>query len=105
MSKTDKIKAIGNSNWSIFKIVLGVVVLLFVYCMLPLYLQNRLNSLFETKHKLSEQVTFLQRDALMLELKINQLSSLENLSKFAEESELDLNSVPVKVMPQGGLDE
>ena len=47
----------------------------------------------------------MQRDALLLELKINQLSSLENLSSFAEQAELDLNAVPVKIMVQGGKNE
>lgn len=98
MSGTDKIKAIGSSNWSIFKIVLCVVLLLSVYCMLPLYLQNRLNSLYESSHKLAGEVVFLQRDVLLLEYKINQLSSLEALSPFANSTGLDLNGVPTKVM-------
>ncbi len=101
MSATDKI-LVPTSNRSIVKIVLVVLLIMVLFFMLPLYLQNRLNSLYETKHKLSEQVTFLQRDALLLELKINQLSSLENLSDFAAQAELDLNTVPVKVMTQGG---
>ena len=47
----------------------------------------------------------MQRDALLLELKINQLLSLENLGPFAEQAELDLNAVPVKIMMQGGPNE
>ena len=65
---------------------------------LPLYLQNRLNSLYDQSRKLENQVTFLQRDVLLLELKINQLSSLEQLSEFATVAELGLNEVPQKVM-------
>lgn len=101
MSAAEKI-LVPTSNRSIIKIVLVVLLIMVLFFMLPLYLQNRLNSLYETKHKLSEQVTFLQRDALLLELKINQLSSLENLTEFAAQAELDLNTVPVKVMNQRG---
>lgn len=104
MSATEKLR-VPTSNRSILKIVFAVLLLMVMFFMLPLYLQNRLNSLFETQHKLAQEVTFLQRDALLLELKINQLSSLENLSEFAEQAELDLNTVPVKVMLQGGRNE
>ena len=83
-------------------IVLAVLLIMVMFFMLPLYLQNRLNRLYEMQHKLSQEVTFLQRDALLLELKINQLSSLENLSSFAEQAELDLNAVPVKIKGEGG---
>ncbi len=101
MSEKGKIK-MPTSSMSIFRIILVVILFLALFCMLPLYLQNRLNSLCETSHKLAEQVTFLQRDALLLELKINQMSSLESLSPFAEEVGLGLNGVPVKVMAEGG---
>ncbi|MBO7383569.1 MAG: hypothetical protein K6E57_03465 [Fibrobacter sp.] len=101
MSDTKKI-LVPTTNRSIFWIVSLVLLFLVLFCMTPLYLQNRLNSLYETKHKLSEELTFLQRDALLLELKINQLSSLENMAEFAEQAELGLNVLPVKVMPQGG---
>ncbi|MCQ2054488.1 MAG: hypothetical protein MJY82_04255 [Fibrobacter sp.] len=104
MSDTKKI-LVPTSNRSIFKIVLFVLIALVLFCMTPLYLQNRLNNLYETQHKLAEQVTFLQREAMLLELKINQLSSLENLSDFAEQAELGLNTIPVKVKVQGGSNE
>ena len=96
---------VPTSNRSILTIVLAVLLIMVMFFMLPLYLQNRLNRLYEMQHKLSQEVTFLQRDALLLELKINQLSSLENLSSFAEQAGLDLNAVPVKIMVQGGKNE
>lgn len=104
MSNTEKMR-IPTSNWSITRIVLGVLLLLSLFFMLPLYLQNRLNSLYETSHKLADQVTYLQRDALLLELKINQLSSLEHLFDFADSVGLGLNTVPVKLMVRGGSNE
>lgn len=104
MSGTEKLR-VPTSNRSILTIVLAVLLIMVMFFMLPLYLQNRLNRLYEMQHKLSQEVTFLQRDALLLELKINQLSSLENLSSFAEQAELDLNAVPVKIMVQGGKNE
>ena len=91
MSGTEKLR-VPTSNRSIMTIVLAVLLIMVMFFMLPLYLQNRLNRLYEMQHKLSQEVTFLQRDALLLELKINQLSSLENLSGFAEQAELDLNA-------------
>ena len=104
MSGTEKLR-VPTSNRSIMTIVLAVLLIMVMFFMLPLYLQNRLNRLYEMQHKLSQEVTFLQRDALLLELKINQLSSLENLSSFAEQAELDLNAVPIKIMVQGGKNE
>lgn len=104
MRKTEKMR-IPTSNWSIFRIVLGVLLLLSLFFMLPLYLQNRLNRLYETSHKLADQVSFLQRDVLLLELKINQLSSLERLAPFADSVGLGLNGVPVKLMITGGSGE
>lgn len=101
MSATGKLR-VPTSNRFIFRFVFGTLLVLTMFFIIPLYLQNRVNSLCETSHKLSEKVTFLQREALLLELKINQLSSLENLSGFAEHAELDLNGVPVKVMVRGG---
>jgi cell division protein FtsL len=103
MSKTDKIKAIGASNRSVTLIVAGAVVVLALLCMLPLYMQNRINSLYETAHGLQVEIAFLKHDALALELKINQLSSLEKLSKFADSVGLGLNGLPQKVMPIGGV--
>ncbi len=97
MSGTEKFK-VATTNKSIFIIVFCVVLLGSLLLILPLYLQNRLNSLYDQSRKLENQVTFLQRDVLLLELKINQLSSLEQLSEFATVAELGLNEVPQKVM-------
>jgi cell division protein FtsL len=97
MSGTEKFK-VATTNRSIFIIVFCVVLLGSLLLILPLYLQNRLNSLYDQSRKLENQVTFLQRDALLLELKINQLSSLEQLSEFAKESGFELNEVPQKIM-------
>ena len=97
MSGTEKFK-VEATNRSIFIIVFCVVLLGALLLMLPLYQQNRLNSLYGQSRKLETQVTFLQRDALLLELKINQMSSLENLSEFAASAGLGLNEVPQKIM-------
>ncbi len=104
MSGTEKFK-VAATNRSIFIIVFCVVLLGALLLMLPLYLQNRLNSLYGQSRKLETQVTFLQRDVLLLELKINQMSSLENLSDFAVSAELGLNEVPQKIMVLEGKGE
>ena len=104
MSGTEKFK-VATTNRSIFIIVFCVVLLGSLLLILPLYQQNRLNSLYDQSRKLENQVTFLQRDVLLLELKINQMSSLENLSDFAAAAELGLNEVPQKIMVLEGKDE
>ena len=104
MSGTEKFK-VATTNRSIFIIVFCVVLLGSLLLILPLYQQNRLNSLYGQSRKLETQVTFLQRDVLLLELKINQMSSLENLSDFAVSAELGLNEVPQKIMVLEGKGE
>ena len=104
MGGTEKFKVAATIR-SIFIIVFCVVLLGALLLMLPLYQQNRLNSLYGQSRKLESQVTFLQRDALLLELKINQMSSLENLSDFAAAAELGLNEVPQKIMVLEGKGE
>lgn len=103
MSGVDKLH-IATSNKSIFLIVLSVVLLGALFLVLPLYLQNRLNSLYTQSYALADKVTFLQRDAMLLELKINQLSSLENLSSFAQEVGLGYYGIPKKIMIRGGAE-
>lgn len=102
MSKTDKIKAIGSSNRSVVSIAVITIFLVAFACMLPLYMQNRLNSLYKVAHELQVKSSFLKHDALVLELRINKLSALESLSSFAESAELGLNGLPQKVVSVGG---
>jgi cell division protein FtsL len=104
MSGTEKFK-VAATNRSIFIIVFCVVLLGALLLMLPLYLQNRLNSLYGQSRMLERQVTFLQRDALLLELKINQMSSLERLDDFADSAGLGLYEVPQKIMVLEGKGE
>ena len=101
MSALEKIR-MSTMNVSIVKVVVVAVLFAGFVWILPLYLQNRLNSLYTESHKLSEKVVNLQREAMLMELHINQLSSLENLAEFAEQAELGLNGLPVKVMKMGG---
>lgn len=98
-----------NSNTTLFSnrsIVRGFVVAVLIagcFLILPLYMQNRLNRLYERSHDLSNQVGTLNRELLLQELEINKLSSLENLSEFAEESGLGLNCIPEKIRLSGGV--
>ena len=68
---------------------------------LPLYMQNRLTKLYSKSHELSYLIGQLQRERTLQELEINKLSSLENLSVFADSVGLDLNGVPTKVRVTG----
>lgn len=98
-----------NSENSVFysnrTIVWGFVCAVLVASLLlilPLYMQNRLTRLYTKSHELSKEKGLLQREVLLQQLEINKLSSLENLSAFAEETGLNLNVVPVKVRVEGG---
>ena len=104
MSATEKIP-LPKTNKSIVVIVSLAVVAVVSGLMTPLYLQNRLNSLYGQSRMLERQVTFLQRDALLLELKINQMSSLERLADFADSAGLGLYEVPQKIMVLEGKGE
>lgn len=104
MSALEKIR-MSTMNVSITKVVVVAVLIAGFFCILPLYLQNRVNRLYGESHNLSEKVVNLQREAMLMELQINQLSSLENLTEFAEQAGLGLNALPIKVMKMGGTDE
>ena len=101
MSATDKLP-VPKTNRATFLIVAVVFVLIVIGLMTPLYLQNRVNALYSKSYALSSEIVFLKRDILMLDLKINQYSSLEHLCSFADSVGLGLNGVPVKVMDVGG---
>ena len=100
---SDKPKmALLESNRIIVRIFVGVVVVAAFLLILPLYMQNRLTKLYTKSHELVVEIGLLQRELVLQQLEINKLSSLESLSRFAEEAELGLNGVPVKVRVTGG---
>ncbi len=89
--------------------VMGVV-LLFVLvgsfvCMVPVYMQNRINRLYGTFYSLKEKTNWLNREILLKDYEINKLTSINHLSKFAESAGLGLNEVPIKVMITGESNE
>jgi cell division protein FtsL len=99
---SDKPKmALLESNRIIVRIFVGVVVVAAFLLILPLYMQNRLTKLYTKSHELVVEIGLLQRELVLQQLEINKLSSLESLSRFAEEAELGLNGVPVKVRVTG----
>ena len=73
----------------------------FLGAILVLYMQNRLTKLYTKSHELALQIGQLERERTLQQLEINKLSSLENLSVFAEGAELGLNGVPTKVRVTG----
>ncbi len=85
--------------------VMGIV-LLFVLvgstvCMVPVYMQNRVNRLYGTFYGLREKASLLNREILLRDFEINKLTSLNSLANFADKAGLGLNSVPVKIMITG----
>lgn len=102
MSDLENTKLVVASNRFIVRLFLIVVGVAVVVMILPLYMQNRTNALYEKSHKLSVQIDELQRDMLTQELEINKLSSLEHLQSVSAEWELGLNDVPTKVRVIGG---
>ena len=93
--------ALFESNRIIVRIFIGAVIVAALLLILPLYMQNRLTKLYSKSHELVVEIGLLQRELVLQQLEINRLSSLESLSKFAEEAELGLNGVPVKVRVTG----
>jgi cell division protein FtsL len=89
--------------------VMGVVLLLVLVgslvCMVPVYMQNRINRLYGTFYGLREKASLLNREILLRDFEINKLSSMDHLAKFAEHAGLGLNGVPVKIMVTGESDE
>jgi len=74
-------------------------------CMVPVYMQNRINRLYGMFYNMREKVSLLNREILLRDFEINKLTSLQHLSGFAERAGLGLNSVPVKVMVTGEANE
>ena len=104
MSVTEKIP-VPKTNRAITVIVVLAAFVVVLGLMTPLYLQNRINGLYREYSRLANEITFLESDALQLKLKINQYSSLERLRDYAEVAGLGLNTVPVKIMGEGGSGE
>jgi hypothetical protein len=76
--------------------ILGLLV-----CIVPVYMQNCINSLYGTYYGLREKANLLNREILLQEFEINKLTSLEYLADFAERAELGLYDVPMKIMVTG----
>ena len=103
MSKTEEKMCLNYSNRAILRVFIIVVLLAFMWFIVPLYMQNRVNSLSAVSEKLSEDVSLLRSEILLQELEINKLSSLEQLHDFGERAELGLFNVPKKVQISRGV--
>lgn len=101
MSDTS-VNTVVYSNRFIVRLFLGAVFVAGLLLILPLYMQNRLNSLYSTSHELSKEVGRMQREILLQDKELNHLTSLERLSPIATEMGLDLNAVPTKIRILGG---
>ena len=100
MSESSK-KSLFNSNRTIVWVFICAVLVAGLLLILPLYMQNCLTKLYSKSNELSFKIGQLQRERTLQELEINKLSSLENLSAFADSVGLDLNGVPTKVRITG----
>lgn len=89
--------SIFNSNRTIVVGFLAFVLFAASVMIFPLYMQNRLNSLYAKAHELSKRLGDLQRKQVLQEFEINKLSSLEALAPFAAEHGFDYFDVPTKV--------
>ena len=85
----------------VMSIVFLFVLMITVASMFPVYMQNCVNSLYGTLYGLKEKSSLLHREILLKDYEINKLMSMDHLAKFAEQTGLGLNSVPVKVMIMG----
>ena len=95
------VNSVLSSNRLIVRGFLGAILVAGLMLILPLYMQNRLTKLYTKSHELTLQIGQLERERTLQQLEINKLSSLENLSVFAEGAKLGLNGVPTKVRVTG----
>jgi len=86
----------------------GTMIFVFVFMlvfsiasMVPVYMQNSIDSLYGTFYGLKEKANLLNREILLKDFEINKLTSIEHLSNFAERAGLGLNAVPIKVRVTG----
>ena len=85
----------------VMSIVFLFVLMITVASMFPVYMQNSINRLYGNFYGLREKANLLNREILLRDYEINKLTSMNHLAKFAEQTGLGLNSVPVKVMIMG----
>ena len=91
-------ETVKSGNHVFIGIVLPLILMGLMVCMVPVYMQNRINHLYGNFYGLREKVNLLNREILLQEFEINKLTSLECLADFAERSGLGLYEVPIKVM-------
>ena len=85
--------------------LIPLVIMGLLVCIVPVYMQNCINSLYGTYYGLREKANLLNREILLQEFEINKLTSLEYLADFAERAELGLYDVPMKIMLTGESNE
>lgn len=85
----------------VMSIVFLFVLMITIASMFPVYMQNSINRLYGNYYGLREKANLLNREILLRDYEINKLTSMNHLAKFAEQTGLGLNSVPVKVMIMG----
>ena len=85
--------------------LIPLVIMGLLVCIVPVYMQNCINSLYGTYYGLREKANLLNREILLQEFEINKLTSLEYLADFAERAELGLYDVPMKIMVTGDSNE
>ena len=102
MSEVENTKPVVNSSRFVVRLFLGAVFFAGLWLILPLYMQNRMNALYELSYKLSAQIDQLEKDLLQQEFNINKYSSLEYLLSVSSEWGLGLNDVPTKIRIVGG---
>ena len=93
--------SVKSENHGFIGIVVPLILMGLMVCMVPVYMQNRINHLYGNFYGLREKVNLLNREILLQEFEINKLTSLEYLADFAEHAGLGLYDVPVKVMVSG----
>ena len=81
--------------------LIPLVIMGLLVCIVPVYMQNCINSLYGTYYGLREKANLLNREILLRDYEINKLTSMNHLAKFAENAGLGLYGVPVKVMITG----
>lgn len=100
---TDNVQneTVGSEKQGVMGLVFLLVLMITIASMCPVYMQNSVDHLYGSYFGLKKKAELLNREILLKDYEINKLMSLNHLAKFAEQTNLGLNSVPVKVMIMG----
>lgn len=92
-----------NPGNTVVRFFLGAVFGALLLLILPLYMQNCMDTLYKQSQELSKKAVLLEKELLLQKLEINKHSSLEYLLNASAGWNLGFYEVPTKVHVAGGV--